>query len=450
MEDPDPDSYSYLNATLEYAGSYGPYILVLILLLLISGMMSGSEIAFFSLTKPEIDEYKEKNKRVWDLIKTPRKLLATILITNNLVNVGLVLVSSFILHKIAEANGWYEIYWLKNFIIPVFEVGLITFFLLFFGEITPKVYATQKRHIFLRAFARPLRFFRFLFYPLVWVLVNSTQIIDRKFAASMSESASSEDIKNAIDLTSEAESPEEEKEILKGIVDFGSTSVKSIMTARVEVKAVDIQMEFQDVINNLNTFGYSRIPVYEESLDTVKGILHIKDLLPLLKDPSLQPTWSSRLRDPYFVPESKKIDTLLDEFKKMRQHIAVVVDEFGGTAGIVTLEDIVEEIFGEINDEFDTDDLIYSRLSENAYVMEGRTPLQDLIKITGLPDDIFEEARGDNDSLAGLILEIHGKIPEKNEVITFNEFEFHIESVSKNRIKRVKFIIPENPGAIAS
>ena len=276
-----------------------------------------------------------------------------------------------------------------------------------------------------------------------------TTLIDKKIAVE-NESASVEDIKHAIDLTSEEESPEEEKEILKGLVTFGNTAAKAIMTPRVEVKAIDMESTFDEVIGLVNEYNFSRIPVYEETLDSLKGVLYIKDLLPLLKKGATNKNWHELIREAYYVPESKKIDDLLDEFKDRRLHIAAVVDEFGGLSGIVTLEDIVEEIFGEINDEFDGDELVYSKLSDSEFVFDGMTPLNDLLKITDLATASFDEIRGDSDSLAGLILEIHGKIPEAGEVITHENFEFHVESVGDNRIKRVKFVIQEKTEEIAT
>lgn len=401
--------------------------------------MSGSEVAFFSLTKVEVAEFRGgetlNEKSVADLTSRPRYLLSTILIANNLANVAIIIISSLVMYEVAEKLE------LNPYLAGFLEIGMITFVLVFFGEITPKVYASQKRKAIVRRVAVPMRILRTAFYPLSWLLIKSTSFIDKRISVE-SEAASAEDLKNAIDLTSEEEAPEEEKEILKGIVNFSSTSARSIMTARVDVQAIEFNTEFQEVIPMINRFGFSRIPVYEENLDQIRGILYIKDLLPLLRAGQVEnPNWQELIRTAYFVPEHKKIDDLLDEFKEMRLHIAVVVDEFGGTAGIVTLEDIIEEIFGEINDEFDSDDLAYSKLSESMFVFDGKIPLNDLIKLTDLDDDAFDEFRGEADSLAGLILEVHGKIPERGEEIEFGNFKVVIESVGPNRIKRAKFEI---------
>jgi gliding motility-associated protein GldE len=278
---------------------------------------------------------------------------------------------------------------------------------------------------------------------LAYVLIEGTRFIDKRVQLK-EESTSLEALKHAIDLTTDKEADKEEKEILKGIVNFGNIPVKSIMRARVDVKAVELNIPFGDLTEVIREFGFSRIPVYEDNLDNVKGVLHIKDLLPYLKEDSSKMQLKQLIRKVHFIPESKKIDVLLEEFKSRHLHLAVVVDEFGGTAGIVTLEDVIEEIFGEINDEFDSEDWVYTKKSDDTYIFEGRISLNDVKKIIGLEDSIFEDARGDSDSLGGLILELHGKIPTPGEVIHYQNFELHVESVSKNRIAMVKFVIKEN------
>lgn len=442
--DPDPGSLSFIAFTLAgFLGTFGPQLLVVLLLLMLSGLISGSEVAFFSLSHSEIEDLKHREDRVSkvvvDLVTYPKRLLATILIFNNLVNVAIILISTVILHKSAIKYGWGETTF-SQILLTVTEVGLITFILLFFGEITPKIYASQKRVSIVRLLAIPLRILRLIFSPLSWLLIHSTRFIDKRIKVE-SEAASFEDIKQAIELTSEEESPEEEKEILKGIVNFSSISVKAILRARVDVRAIELETTFKEVVELVNEFGYSRIPVYEETLDQIKGILYVKDLLPLLKSDNAVENWQSLVRPAYFIPETKKIDDLLDEFKSRRLHIAIVVDEFGGTSGLVTLEDIIEEIFGEIVDEFDNEELAFSKLSENTFVFDGKMALNDIIKVMELPDSIFDEAKGEADSLAGLILEIQGRIPDKGETIEFENFEFHIESVSKKRIQRVKVVV---------
>jgi putative hemolysin len=412
-------------------------ILLFIVLIVGSFLASGAEIAFFSLTKAEIEEFRvsqsREAQRVWYLINDGKRLLATILITNNFVNVAAILVASNLLQFYADQYQWNEQLHL------ILEIVLITGLLLLFGEIVPKVYASRNRLRLVSLLSLPLEVLRWLCRPLAWVLIRGTQFIDRRVKL-YEESASLEDLRHAIDLTTpSSEEEKEEQDILKGIVNFSNTTVRSIMRARVDVAAVEVNMSFEALVAFIQELNYSRMPVYEENLDQVRGVLHIKDLLPYLRQTDPQVDLSQVMRDAYFVPESKKIDALLEEFKSQRIHMAVVVDEFGGTAGIVTLEDVIEEIFGEINDEFDSEDWVYTKLSEDTYIFEGRISLNDVRKIVGLDDQVFEDARGDSDSLGGLILELHGKIPAVGEVIRYQSFELHVESVSRNRIAMVKF-----------
>ncbi|MEM0997343.1 MAG: gliding motility-associated protein GldE [Bacteroidota bacterium] len=441
--DPDPLSIAYISAGFPDAlFNYGPFFLVVIGLLLLSALASGTEVAYFSLSQAELEEFKTENGRVWDLLRRPKRLLATILIFNNLVNVAIILIASFALHGMARDFGWGESS-VGQLLVAVAEVGLITFVLLFFGEITPKVYATQNRLRIVRWLAAPTYAMRFLLTPISWGLIQSTRFLDNRIRAQI-ETASFDDIKYAIDLTSEEDSPDEEKDILKGIVNFSSTQVKAVMRARVDVVALSMELSLDELVAVINEEGYSRMPVYDENLDQVKGILYVKDLLPFLKADNQQQDWQAVIRPAYFIPETKKIDDLLDEFKSRRLHIAIVVDEFGGTAGLVTLEDIIEEIFGEIVDEFDDEEIVFSKLSDTKYIFDGKMPLNDLIRNVDLPDNVFDEIKGDADSLAGLLLEMHGRIPEHGEVLEHEHYRFTIESVAKNRIKRVKFeILPD-------
>ena len=436
--DPEPGSIIVILAGVpEFFTQFGLSLLAILALLVLSAVVSGTEVAFFSLSSAEKEEFKTEGKRVWELLKNPRYLLATILIANNLVNVAIILISSFVMTQMAAFYHWEESAW-AEIALPIIEVGLITFILLFFGEITPKVYATQNRLLIVRRIAVPMYVLRTLLQPISYVLISTTRFLDRK-VKDQSEAASFEDLKHAIDLTSEEESPSEEKNILKGIVNFASTQVKSIMRARVDVVAVDLNSPFEEVVELVNKEGYSRMPVYDESLDTIKGILYVKDMLALLKQDARQLDWKQLIRPAYFVPETKKIDDLLEEFKSRRLHIAVVVDEFGGTAGIVTLEDIIEEIFGEISDEFDDEELIFSKLSETKYIFDGKMPLNDILRVVEVPDNSFDEVRGDADTLAGLILEIHGKLPVVGDVVESEGFRFTVESANLRRIKRIKF-----------
>jgi putative hemolysin len=438
--DPDPlSSHILLAAVPAFWADYGIYFFLVVLLLLCSAIASSTEVAYFSLTQSEVKTFREQNGLIWELIKKPKALLATILIFNNLVNVAIVLISSLTLKEIYDAYEFDLTTW-GPWLFPVIEVGLVTFILLFFGEITPKIYASQNRLVITRLMSVPIYTMRIVLSPMSFILLRSTNFLDRRVNVE-SSAASFADIKHAIDLTSEEESPEEEKGILKGIVNLSNTTVRSIMRARVDIAAADIEMSLQDVVDTINSEGYSRMPVVDDSLDRIKGILYAKDLLPLLRDDNDRKDWQTLIRPAYFIPETKKISDLLDEFKSRRLHIAIVVDEFGGTAGLVTLEDIIEEIFGEIVDEFDEEELVSSKLSDNVYVFDGKLPLNDLVRTMDLGDEVFEEVKGNADSLAGLILELHGKIPERGEVIQYEQFRFVIESVAKNRIKRVKMEI---------
>ncbi len=446
--DPEPGSIFLI---LDFLGGFNQPIwesFLIVTLLLVSAVMSGSEVALFSLKKDEIAGFRTGksfiDKSIADLVSRPRYLLSTILIVNNLANVSIVIIASLIMYEYSVENKFPPV------LVTILEVGVITFVLVFFGEITPKIYASQRRMAIVGKVAVPLRILRTVFYPVSWVLIKSTSFIDKRISVE-SEAASAQDLKHAIDLTSEEESPEEEKVILKGIVNFGNTACKSIMTSRVDVDAIDFHAPLPEILPLINKFGWSRIPVFEANIDQIRGILYIKDLLPLLKEnQKVAKKWQDLIRGAYYVPESKKIDDLLDEFKRMRLHIAVVVDEFGGTAGIVTLEDIIEEIFGEINDEFDTEDLVYSRLSESEFIFDGKIPLNDLLKIANLPENVFDAFKGEADSLAGMLLEVHGKIPESGDLLEINNFRFRIEAVGPNRIKRVKFAIVEQPKEFSS
>ncbi|GAB4419525.1 MAG: gliding motility-associated protein GldE [Bacteroidia bacterium] len=414
------------------------------LLLVGSFTASGAEVAYFSLTRADIERYREddspQSQRIWRLISMPKRLLATILITNNLMNVSAILVASSILQTLADSMQ------LGETVRFLLEVILITAMLLLFGEIVPKVYASRNYQRLVGFFSRPLELLRTLFHPLAWVLIQGTGFIDRRVKLH-EKGTSLDDLRHAINLTAHhSEGEKEEQDILKGIVNFSNITVKSIMRARVDVKALEIDTPFAELREAIREHNFSRMPVYEGNLDHIKGVLHIKDLLPYLKDENAAPDLGKHIREVLFIPESKKIDALLDEFKRKRLHLAVVVDEFGGTAGIVTLEDVIEEIFGEITEEFDSEDWVYTKVSDEAYIFEGRISLIDVIKIVGLEDGVFDDARGDNDSLGGLILELHGKIPAIGEVVRYKNYELHVEAVSKHRITQVKMLILPEEG----
>lgn len=411
---------------------------VIFILLICSMLISASENAFFSVTPQDVEELGKKptsaTKAALNLIGKPKRLLATILIGNNFVNVGIVIVSSVLITNTFDftfnpAAGF------------VIQVIVITFLLVMLGEIMPKIYATHHNMVIIKLMALPLVGMRKVFYPLVYLLVKSTAIIDRRISKK-GHMVSVDDLNHAIEITSEEDASESEKDILKGIVNFGNVSVKQIMRSRTDVMALEVNMQLDEVLHKVKEWSYSRLPVYEESFDKIVGVLYIKDLLPHL-DKQKSYKWQNILRDPLFVPENKKIDDLLSEFQEKRVHMAVVVDEYGGSAGIATMEDILEEIFGEINDEFDDDELKYSKLDEFNFVFEGKTLLNDVFRITDVNGDDFEEMREDADTIGGLVQEILGNMPEKGEKIDYNGYTFIVESVDERRVKRVKMIIPQ-------
>ena len=406
------------------------------LLLIASGFASGSEIAFFSLSPNDMNELDEEKREDDGKIKFLRddseRTLATILITNNLVNVTIIMLCNyFFAHVIYFGNA----YWLEFVVITV----LLTFLLLLFGEIMPKVYCGQHALAVCRTFAGPIMTLRKLFYPLSSILIRSGVLVE-KMVMKENRGLSVDDLEQALELT-DKEELKEEKNMLEGIVRFGDETAKEVMTSRQDVVALDFSSSFPEVLRCIVENNYSRIPVYQESMDNVRGILYIKDLLPHLNKPAAF-RWQSLIRPPYFVPETKKIDDLLREFQENKVHIAIVVDEFGGTSGLVTLEDILEEIVGEINDEYDEEKKTYVRLNANTYIFEGKTLLSDFYKILNLDDEFFEEVQGDADSLAGLMLELKGDFPKPHEKLEYQDFHFEIVEMDGHRISKVKVILP--------
>ena len=413
------------------------FIVVLIALLLLSALISGSEVAFFSLGAGELEDLEDestKHNHIRELLSQPEELLGTILISNNFVNVGIVILSTYLLNTFFSPELWSP---LLTFII---EILAITGVLLLFGEILPKVYANTAR----LNFARSVVPFIFRLHKILKPLSKRlSKTINRINIEGRGPSLSVDDLEQALELTNDEDSTEDEQRILKGIVRFGSTTVKEVMTPRTSVIAIDIKAPFHDTLAHIVDKGYSRIPVYEDQLDQIKGLLYVKDLLPYV-DASDNFGWQDLIRTPFFVPESKKIDDLLKEFQQRRIHLAIVVDEFGGTSGVISLEDVIEEIVGEISDEFDDDDLVYSKLDDHNYVFEAQTPLIDFCRVLDLPKDIFESVDGESDSLAGLVLELAGKFLEKNEEITYEAFTFKVESVDQRKLIRIKVTVNPN------
>lgn len=402
------------------------------LLLLVSGFASGSEIAIFSLSPSdlnELDEEKtERDKQIKALRDDSERTLATILITNNLVNVTIImLLNNFFEHTIDFGNA----YWLRFVCLTV----LLTFLLLLFGEIMPKLFSAQRQLQFCRMAAGGIIFCRKLFYPLSSILMR-TGVLVEKVVKKENHVLSADDLEQALELTDKS-AIKDEKNILEGIVHFGDETVKEIMTSRQDVVDIDFDSPFPEVIKCIVENKYSRMPVCQGTMDNIRGILYIKDLLPHLGKPSGF-RWQSLIRPPYFVPETKKIDDLLREFQQNKVHIAIVVDEFGGTSGIVTLEDILEEIVGEINDEYDDDEKSYIRINDSTYIFEGKTLISDFCKIAGTAPDTFDDIEGDADTLAGLLLEIKGDFPKLHEKITFGRFTFETTKMDERRISKIK------------
>ena len=404
-------------------------------LLVVSGFASGSEIAFFSLSPSDLsdldEERSEADKHIKMLRQDSERTLATILITNNLVNVTIIMLSNyFFLHLVDFGSA----YWLHFLCITV----LLTFLLLLFGEIMPKIYTSQHSLRFCRRAVNGILFCRKLFYPFATILLRSG-VLAEKVIQKENRVLSVNDLEQALELT-DKEDIKEEQRILEGIVRFGDETAKEIMTSRQDVVDLDFKASFAEVLRCIVANNYSRIPVYQDNSDNVRGILYIKDLLPhLAKGSNFR--WQSLIRPPYFVPETKKIDDLLREFQENKVHIAIVVDEFGGTSGIVTLEDILEEIVGEINDEYDEDEKSYVRINANTFVFEGKTLLSDFYKILKLDDEIFEDVEGDADTLAGLLLEIKGDFPKLHEKISYKQFTFEILDMDERRISKVKVVL---------
>ncbi len=407
-------------------------ILALIILLCFSALLSGSEVAYFSLSPKDIIDIEEMenktSKQIIKHLKDPEQLLATILIGNNFVNVGIVILTAFITNSLIVFGNPP---WLKF----VVEVVGITAIILFFGEILPKVYASRFSKKFAGIMAYPIMLIKGVFSPLSLILVSSSNFVNRK-VAKKSASISLDDISQALELTSDEIS--DEKDILEGIVKFGNISAAEIMTPRIDVIDLDITSSYNKVLSVIIDSGYSRIPVFENTPDNVKGVLYVKDLLPYLNK-NEDFNWQKLIRTPYFIPETKKIDDLLEEFQLSKIHLAIVVDEYGGTSGIVSLEDILEEIVGEISDEMDDEESLYALQPDGSIIFEGKTLLNDFFKVTEINESVFEKVRGEAETMAGLLLEMKGEIPDKNERIIFLSHIFTVLSVDSRRIKKVKY-----------
>ncbi len=415
---------------------------VIIILLLCSALVSGSEVAFFSLSpvdRMDLEENKNKSSEtVKLLLNKPKDLLATILIMNNFINIAIVILASYVFLNFYPETDEFDI------LRGIIEIGVITFIILLIGEVVPKVYANRNSLKIALIMAKPI-YFAGKIPPFSWlkmVLVNGTDVII-KSARKRSIDISTDDLEHAIALTREENGSEDDHRILEGIVNFGNTDVKQIMRSRVDTVAIEKNINYEELLKVIREAGYSRIPVYEEKFDDVLGIIYIKDLLPYLNE-GVEFDWRALIRPPFFVPENKKIDDLLKEFQSKKMHMAVVVDEYGGASGIITLEDVLEEIVGDITDEFDDDDLIYTKVDENTFIFEGKTPLVDLYKVLDIDGKSFEQVKGESDSIAGFLIEQSGKILRNNETFEFENIKFIVESSDKKRVKTVKIIKRNN------
>ncbi len=417
-------------------------LVTLFVLLIFSALISGSEVALFSLTPADLrdDEGDSKNlKIVAKLLNNPKKLLATILVANNFINIAIVLLFASLGNAYFTSLDYIWLGWINvRFVV---EVGIVTFLILLFGEILPKVYASRNKIKFAKFMARPLGVLYWLLSPISQPMRNVTTGIHDRLGKQKSN-LSVDQLSQALELTSDQETTVEEKKILEGIVSFGNTDTKQVMRPRIDIFALNRAASYKEILPEIIDKGYSRIPVFEESVDKVIGILYVKDLLPYINTSDLD--WIKLIREPYFVPENKKLDDLLNDFKDKKNHLAIVVDEYGGTSGLISLEDIIEEIVGDISDEFDDEDIIFSKLDDQNYVFEGRTALKDFYKVLKLEDNgIFEDKKGDAETIAGLLLEISGSFPKRGEKIVVNNYVFKIESLDNRRIKQVKLTINE-------
>ncbi|WP_369885587.1 gliding motility-associated protein GldE [Allomuricauda sp. XS_ASV26] len=432
--DPEPHSLAIYLTT--FSGIFTLKIVVLVLLLACSALISAAEVALFGLSQTNLNEMQEndsqRGKLVVQLLDKPKKLLATILITNNAINIGIVLLFSSIGDTIFE-----EIEGTLRFLL---EVVVATFLILMFGEILPKIYANRNRVQFSHFMAIPLKGLNYIFTPLSSPMRSITLYMEDKLGKKKSN-LSINHLSQALELASEGDTTKEEQKILEGIVTFGNTDTKQVMRPRIDIFAVNEKMKFPEVIEEIKKNGYSRIPVFSENMDNVLGVLYVKDLLPYIDRKTFN--WMSLIREPYFVPENKKLDDLLLEFQEKKNHLAVVVDEYGGTSGIVTLEDIIEEIVGDISDEFDDEDLVFSKLDDHNYVFDGKTALKDFYRVVKIEEEEeFESKKGESETIAGFVLEISGSFPKIGEKVMFKDYRFIVESMDKKRLKRIKVTLP--------
>lgn len=436
--DPDPEPLLLLFS------SFNILIVVnaiaLIFLLIASALISGTEVAFFSLSQTDLNILSNQAKGeniVVKLLERPRKLLATVLIANNFINILIVLLFATLAENLfGDFDYQLNLFYFQIPIRFLIEVILVTFLILLFGEVLPKIYASRNALFFSRKMSKFINFINTILTPFSMPLIWLTKFIEKNLG-NMNSHFNVETLSQALELTSEGATTKEEQKILEGIVNFGNTETVQIMTPRIDIFAISVDEPFEEVLKKILEKGYSRNPVYKDNIDTIIGVLYAKDLLAHLNKTSFK--WQNLIRAAFFVPENKKLDDLLDDFRGRKNHLAIVVDEYGGTCGLVTLEDVIEEIVGDINDEFDDEDLSYSKIDEHNYIFEGKTTIKDFCRVLDDEDeDIFEREKGESETLAGFILEISGKFPKKGEKIIFKNYTFTIEALDKKRIKQIK------------
>lgn len=416
-------------------------IIAIVVLLLLTAITAGAETAYFSLKAKDINYLKTKDqpnaRQAVQLLEQPKLLLATILVANNFVNIAIIIATNLLVSSMLPEGTLPVV----SFLV---QVVAVTFLLVLFGEVLPKVYATQN-NMRMALFSAPvLKALTSVFRPISRTLVSSTSYIEEKLSSKPNANLSTEDFEHAIELTVGHTATREEVNIFKGILKFGNITARQVMRTRLDVSGIPHEIKFPEVQKRCIEVGYSRLPVYKDNMDKIVGVIHTKDFLPHTEDDNFD--WHTLIRTVYYVPESKLIEDLLHEFQQKRIHFAVVVDEFGGTSGIVTLEDIMEEIIGDIKDEFDEDDLQHKKIDDYNFIFEGKTLINDVARMTGIPQEVFEDVRGESDSLGGLILEISGKFPSVNETITWDRYDFTVLEIEKMRIRQVKLTINPEDG----
>lgn len=429
----DPEPSFFLASTLDTNLVFG--FIAIFALLFFSALVSGAEVALFSLSQKDIDdtlqEHPLKGKIISKLLEKPKKLLATLLVANNFINIGVVILFSFIGQNLFSAIS-------SSILKFSIEVIVITFLILLFGEVLPKVYASRNNIKFAKVIAYPVAVLDKLLSPISLPMRKVTLYLHNKLGKQKTN-FSVDQLSQALELTDSDESSSDEQKILEGIVSFGNTDAKQIMSPRMDIFALEIEESFQTIYSKIIEKGFSRIPVYRDNIDQIEGVLFVKDLLRHIEKEEFD--WKKLIREPFFIPENKKIDNLLKDFQNMKSHMAIVVDEYGGTSGLVSLEDIIEEIVGDISDEFDGDNVNFSKIDDKNYLFEGKTNLKDFYRVIDVDEDLFEETKGEAETLAGFILEILGNFPNKDEKIEFENCTFTIESVDKKRIKQIKVTI---------